>query len=255
METNTKLVSSIVSFGRRYCEEFLGGEDPNKLLNQPWFALRFFFGRACFQGRRDEISQKVFEATIATLSRYFENESFAQRYQELKHQKWKPVESELQKRIGKGKVGKARDIDMVLSTLDFIGQIKDLNIVASSVEQICAGKTTLHCKALQRSLSETGIISVGPKIAALYLRDVVSLFELEDKVPAESLYCLQPVDVWVRKLANKIQITDKHGDDLHIQKAFVALCQSQGVSPILFNQGAWYVGYKSFDIVLELLGG
>ncbi len=132
---NTTLVSSIVAYGHRYRNEFLK-YDPDKLLIDPWGALQFFFGRACYQGRRDDLSQKVYDAVIATLSPHLSDGGLTANYRRLSQQNWKIIEKELRNRIGKGKVGKARDVDMVLSTLDFVGQIPDWNIVKYSVEQI-----------------------------------------------------------------------------------------------------------------------
>lgn len=250
---NTTLISSIVAYGRRYRKEFLSEYDPDKLLTDSWGALQFFFGRACFQGRRDDLSQKVYDAVITTLSPQLSDGGLTVNYSRLNQQRWRITEKELRNHIGKGKVGKARDVDMVLSALDFIGQFPDRNIVKYSVEQIRRDKIDEHYKELQPARSGKGIIQVGPKVAAFYLRDVVSLYSLEDKVPAEFAFCLQPVDVWVRKLARRTGIADSNANDQEIQKAIVALCQEKGVSSLLFNQGAWYVGYKAFDVVLEML--
>lgn len=43
-------------------------------------------------------------------------------------------------RIGKGKVGKGRGIEIVLSILDFIGDLPSLNIVGYSVQKIKSGE-------------------------------------------------------------------------------------------------------------------
>jgi hypothetical protein len=82
---------------------------------------------------------------------------------------------------------------------------------------------------------------------------VVSLYQLEDKVSDEFAFCLQPVDVWVRKLAYKTGIVDSRASDKEIQEAVVALCREYGCSPLQFNQGAWYAGYFAFDLLLEML--
>ncbi|MFZ2423430.1 MAG: hypothetical protein WBD79_02290 [Anaerolineae bacterium] len=250
---NKRLIESIASYGNKYQERHLSEYNPDLLLKNWWEALDFFFSRACYQGRRDALSKRVYDAVTEVLKPEFGVTTRTANYQRLCQQEWKLVEQELRQRIGKGKVGKARDIDMVLSTLDFIGHISDLNIVRYSVEQITLGNIDEHYADLQSSRSSNGITQVGPKIAAFYLRDLVSLYHLEGKVPPASAFCLQPVDVWVEKLARELDIVDDDANQHHIQTAIIALCQKYEISPLLFNQGAWYVGYYAFEIVLEIL--
>jgi len=250
---NKTLFDAIASYGKKYREKHLSGIDTNKLINDFWPALDFFLSRACFQGRRDEVSDKVYEAVIEVLGPEFSVSKGTANYEALGQQKWKPLEKTLRSKIGKGHVGKARDVDMVLTTLDFIGQLSDLNIVKYSVGQVQHGNLHGHYVELQASQSKKGITQVGPKIAALYLRDLVSLYDLDNRVSNDDAYCIQPIDTWVRKLAYRLQIVDKEASDLKIQKAIVDLCTSRGASPILFNQGAWYVGRYASEIVLEML--
>ena len=133
---NNTLVYSIVQHGVRYHQEMLGGYDPEQLLTNWWSALDFFLGRACFQGRRDDVSERVYQAVAAVLSPLFCGKKRTVNYEEARRQEWRTVERELRQRIGKGKVGKARDVDMVLSSLDFIDQLPSLNIVDYSVKRI-----------------------------------------------------------------------------------------------------------------------
>jgi hypothetical protein len=256
MKSNIKksLVSAIASYGNLYHKMYISNYNPRSLLSNWWAALDFFVSRACFQGRLNVVSERVYQAVREVLTPEFAKRERTANYRELSQQNWKPIKKELSKRIGKGKVGKARDVDMVLSALRFIEQIPNLNIVGYSVEQIRLGKIEKHYEELQPSRSDKGITQVGPKIAALYLRDLISLYHLEDNVPLTFAFCLQPIDVWVEKLAHKLKIVGPNANHLGIQRAIVKLCQEQGVSPLLFNQGAWYVGYHSFDILTEMLG-
>lgn len=251
--TNRTLVEAIASYGIMHYETYLGDLDPERLAGDFWAALDFFFARACFQGRRDEVSAKVYVAVIDVLAPNFANAHGLANYEALRQQRWKPIEHALSARIGKGHVGKARDIAMVLSALDFIGRAPERNIVRYSLGHISAGRLNAHHVELQRSQSPSGIVQVGPKIAALYLRDVVWIFQLHQAVSAQDGYCLQPVDTWVRKLARRLNLVDENATDQAIQEAIVSLCECNGVSPILFNQGAWYVGINSFDVLLDLL--
>jgi len=250
---DASLVSSIISYSSRYHQEILGRYDPDELLENWWAALDFFLARACFQGRRDDISERVYREVVAVLSPLFCGDGGTANYWGECHQGWENAEGELKRRIGKGKVGKGRDVDMVLSALDFIGQLPALNIVSYSVERVQHGEIDKHYKELQRSQNKGGIIQVGPKVASFYLRDVVSLYHLEEQVPDEFAFHLQPVDVWVRRLAYKTGIVNDGASDGEIQKAIVDLCREQRCSPVQFNQGAWYVGYFAYELLLEML--
>lgn len=244
-----KLINEIASYGKIYRERLRGSYNTKELTSNFWLALDFFLSRACYQGRRDEISEKVYKAAVAVLEPELSTNDGASKYKILKEQNWKPVEIALRSKIGKGHVGKARDVDMVLKTLDFISALPDLNLVSYSVEQINNGNLEKHYAELQ-----TGIVQVGPKIASFYLRDIVSLGGLDDKILPGSAYCLQPVDTWVRKLVYRLKIVNEgERNPKKIQQAIVSLCEAKGVSPILFNQGAWYVGNHAYEILLELL--
>lgn len=250
---NSNFVRSVVQYGQRYRREMLGRYEPKRLLNNWWAAFDFFLGRACLQGRRDDISERVHQAVVEALSPLFSGENGVANYERERRSGWKEVEGALKQRVGQGKVGKARDVDMVLSALDFIGRLPSLNIVDYSVRRIQNGEIDKHYNELQHSQNKGGIIQIGPKIASLYLRDVVSLYQLEDKVSDEFAFCLQPIDVWVRKLAFKTGIVDNGANDKEIQEAIVALCREYGCSPLQFNQGAWYAGYFALDLLLEIL--
>lgn len=86
------------------------------------------------------------------------------------------------------------------------------------------------------------IDGISHKIAALFLRDVYSYFGGWHDTE-ESGYCLQPVDRWVRELAamcwNDVN-TDRNPEE--IARDIVRRCRNQGIDPIAFNKGAWFVG-------------
>jgi len=249
-----RFVERILALGQRYREEMLlRYYSCETLLSDWWQALRFFFGRAFYQGRRNEVSEKVFGAAMEVLDPICSARDGVQRRAEHEENGWRSVREQLGERIGKGKVGKARDIEMAISALEHVGRLPKCNIVASSVARIRASEIERDYKELQRRHSKTGIVQVGPKVAALYLRDVVSLYELEALVPEEFQFCLQPVDVWVRRLAKKTGLVAEAASDAAIRDAIVSMCRSLGCSPVQFNQGAWYAGSFAFELLLEQL--
>ena len=137
---------------------------------------------------------------------------------------------------------------MVISTLRYIHRLPRHNIVAYSADSIRAGRLRKHYVDLQES-----IYQVGPKVASLYLRDTVAALALEKNITTDSWICLQPIDGWVRKVACKSGMVTDSASDIEIQQTIVRLCTERGVSPLLFSQGVWYLGYNSLDLLLEML--
>jgi hypothetical protein len=247
------LISTIATFSDRYRQEHLDKYKPDQLLTDWWMALDFFLARVCFQGRRDTESEKVYRAAIEVLKQYFTSDDRDGKYEMLKTEGWLPLQKQLTACIGMGMVGKPRDIDMVLGTLEYIGKLPNKNITDHSVSEIKKGRLQQHYNQIQRAKSPGGIVQVGPKVASFYLRDVVSLYKLEESIADESAFCLQPIDVWVKKIAQKSGIAKPDSTHAEIRNAILAVCKQRGISPVLFNQGAWYVGYHAFDLLLDTL--
>lgn len=79
------------------------------------------------------------------------------------------------------------------------------------------------------------------------------MYSLEEYMSKEDLIFLQPIDTWVRKVAFKVGIIDNNEKDLLVREKIVKACLDLNVSTVKFNQGAWFLGSNSFDIVLENL--
>jgi hypothetical protein len=96
---------------------------------------------------------------------------------------------------------------------------------------------------------------VGPKLRAFVLRDLVTLFDAEERLrtdPESYMWC-QPVDVWVRFVANQLRaMTPAQSgrtsqgkypltrEDLAAACTIVDLSLDEQVSPLKVNQGIWY---------------
>ncbi|MEM2935507.1 MAG: hypothetical protein QXF32_04000, partial [Candidatus Thermoplasmatota archaeon] len=94
------------------------------------------------------------------------------------------------------------------------------------------------------------IKGIGNKVSALILRDFhcfLKLWRIQDEVPDEEKYRLQyrfqPVDRWVERFSN-LCWKDKKWSNKHDENAklIVECCYTEGINPISFNQGAWFVG-------------
>lgn len=250
-ELNNRVVTAIAANSNRFREHYFSTINPDELAGDWSRALDFFLGHACYQGRRDAISDEVYKRSEEILRSLFSGEERDMNYESGKRQNWAELRNRLSARIGKGQIGKARDVEMIISVLDFIGRLPGKNLLSYSISRIRSHQTRNHYRELQRAESKSGIVQVGPKIAAMYLRDVASLFGLEDYVGNESAFCLQPIDTWVRQIVIKLGLADEKADDPSIQQKMVQVCASLGISPLRLSQGMWYTGYNALDLLLD----
>lgn len=251
---NVTMLRKISGYGERYCQEYVyGASDPVAIARNWRSAFLFFMGKACMQGRRDTVSEKVRERVEMVILEKFPDDKDPKPLLDQRAREWRPVRLRLEREIGPGKYGKMRDIEMVVSALDYCARLPDCNIVNQSLKEIRAGRIVQHSNAIQASAKGNvgGIVQVGPKIAAFYLRDLVTLYQLEDFVAPSDAFSLQAVDTWVAKIAARLGIRAKSSEG--IQLALADGCRRARVSGIRFNQGAWYVGANSFQLLLEKL--
>jgi hypothetical protein len=240
---NEEAIKKVLQFGERFRNDNLPRAWKTRLEKDWYGGASLLISRAFYQGRRDEVSEMVEKAATPVLDRNFDGKQLSV----LKGFDFDALKGDLMTVIGKGKVGKERDADMIVDIFRFVSRLPGENLARCSVEAIERG----DIKKLYKDLMD--ITSVGPKIASLYLRDLVDLYDLESKIAPEDLMLLQPVDVWVRKVAQKTGIINYGASDEEIQKSILLVCQKAGVSALRFNQGAWYLGKNAFDIVIDNL--
>lgn len=226
-------------------------------VRRDWcLALIFFFDRAFYQGRNDQLSGCFEQATIRALSTVLVGSSSEKLSLLKESSRWlvrdqrkiagNPLWDALcgEYDIGKGKkygTGRERDKEMVLDTLGFIlSNCEGFNMLEHSIERIKNGNIAELSNQLH------SITSVGDKIASFFLRDTVFVYDLESSLKPEDYYYVIPIDIWVRRIAEKLGIEAD-------AKAIATVCQQNGVSPVRFDQGAWYLGSHSFSVLLDML--
>jgi len=243
-----EIIKKIISYGDKYTARHLTNVfDTNLMVNDWWAGLQFFLSRSFYQGRRDTISMRVEEKAMNVLKEFVKTNNNDATFL-INPNNFPQIENALSKVIGKGKIGRGRDIKMIISISDFISKLKERNIVNYSISKIKNGNIKEHFYELQN------IISIGPKITSFYLRDLICMYSLDSFMSEEDLVFLQPIDTWVRKVAFKVGIIDSiDEEDTIIREKIVKSCLSLKISTIKFNQGAWFLGYNSFDIILENL--
>lgn len=248
MDTKT-LVKQISRFHENYEKEFLRERIRNKntYLKNPKYALYFILSYSFYQGRRDEISAKFEKKAKDTLDLFLKNNNILSistsritRKDELKKEYL-----ELYELLEKKGVNKEGDRLMVVSLVNFIQSNHEKNILKFLIEKIKSKKVEEAYKNLDN------IWSIGPKIACLILRDIVYIYRLETHLDKKDYYFLQPIDTWVHKISKKIGLVNR--DKIYKNEAedITDRCFEVGVNPIHYNQGVWYIGANSLQIVLR----
>jgi hypothetical protein len=85
---------------------------------------------------------------------------------------------------------------------------------------------------------------VGPKLSSLILRDVVYLFNLEDRIdPVDRLY-FQPIDRWTRVVAEFVIEDYEDPADWILAGKLSKVVRKSGAKGVLFNMGVTYYGTR-----------
>jgi len=248
----------------------------DQIKNDWWLALINFFDRIFYQGRSDELSGRFEKVTLDALVQFFgsnKNQRLKkivqygnQGFLDYKKYGFTPKytssttghSSVLQKSFNrkdwpyttprginiKSGLGRGRDKEMVLNTLHFISTIPQYghNVLSYSIDHIQNNKIP----KLFKSFDE--IRSVGVKTASFFIRDTVAFYGLETPTFVYDKYT-QPIDTWVRQVCKKLHIVAKN-DNILVNK-IVQHCKVAGVSPIKFNQGCWYLGSHSLELIFQ----
>lgn len=241
------IIKKIASYGDVYTKRLLNPFfKKDTLLKNWWEGIQLLLHFSFYQGRRDDVSEKVEEKAMLILKLYFKGTNEDELIKQSQNN-FIEINEKLKDVIGKGKIGKGRDIQMVISILDFVSKLNEKNLAKYSISKINNSEVRKHYEELME------IIGIGPKIVSLYLRDLIYLFSLDNSITKEDLELLQPIDTWVRQLSIKIGLVENNANDELIRKKIVEACLNANVSNIKFNQGLWYIGSNAVDILLENL--
>lgn len=88
------------------------------------------------------------------------------------------------------------------------------------------------------------IRGVGPKLSSLILRDVVYLFNLEDRIdPVDRLY-FQPIDRWSRVVGEFVIEDYEDAPDWILAGKLSKVARLSGAKGVMFNMGVTYYGTR-----------
>src|SRR5262245_49615397 len=124
--TSKTAVQAIAALSERYCLECLNLPHLRResLEHDWWSGLRLFLNHSFYQGRSDEVSEKVELAAMPLLNRYFDGTDESR----LATTDYDKLAQELRVVIGKGNIGKSRDIEMIISILQFVARLPEKNL-------------------------------------------------------------------------------------------------------------------------------
>jgi hypothetical protein len=178
------------------------------------------------------VSEKVERVAMPILSKYFEDLDASQ----IESTDFYKLEVDLQTAMKQGKAGKG-GAKMLVSIFQFVAKLSEKNLTLYSVSQIRSGKLPVHYGELD------DIFQVGEKIASFYLRDLVCIYGLDALISKDELKFLQPIDVWVRRVAHRLNVisTEDCPED-EVRSKLIEACSQAGVSTFKFNQGALVPG-------------
>ncbi len=254
------MIKNIAKFGINYQDEYLFKfftKDllKNNLKSNWYLSLKFFFDRAFMRGRKDELSVFFEEKALKVLDYLFREGEDIKKLKNLNDNFFYI----LNQNLSDEGVNNRYDREMVIGIIKFISSKikKDFNIVNYTINNIENGK--IH-KVYDELLN---IRYIGHKISSFYLRDLVCVFD-EYKFNAKEQTYFQPIDSWVGKILIKLNVLKESGitkkiENLNslelylLRQTIVNKCLEASISPIEFNQGAWYIGKNSYDILLKNL--
>lgn len=281
MTYKQKLLMKNIEYYGKYCVQnfnttvFKTNYIKMKKIDTDWWeGLKFLLIHAFMRGRKDNLSYEYFEFTINKLNSCFMDKDIFSYERFQKYKEDYKVEFEIKKIKNKkdfnnfiekldntneivnilrndNKVSKSlknyKDIIMVLGVLNFVSNVTTKNITNYFIEKIKNGDV----KECYNNL--TGIKFIGPKIASFYLRNLTRFYKIRE-ISEENLKYFFPMDTWIIQVCQKVGIIDNNKlKEFEVREKIISKCLDNDINPLLFNQGCWFVGYFSFDLLINLL--
>lgn len=282
-------IKNIERFGERYSKKYLDTWGKDKLENNWWAALDFFFSHSFMRGRRDELSNEYHQFTIAVLGDYFSisSQTLDKSFENLKDKK-KFFGADIilkfkkEKDIVRGNSINHEDFEREISSRNpliktlltkrevkvkwddtaynkeiHLGNDQDIMMVLDVFNFIVSNKKRIHIYShLKGKIIESGIKAAYGELVKIYaIGDKIATFIIRDigmmnpEIIKDDFGFAFPVDTWVFKIANKIGCKIK--DIEEVKECLIRKCKKYEVDPLKFAAGLWFLGFHSLDILLE----
>lgn len=114
----------------------------------------------------------------------------------------------------------------------------DHNIIRWAARRLSAGDAVATNNELQ------AITGIGPKIASLFLRDVVTSHQVSE-ARLDDCRAILPVDVWIRRgVASITREPESAKEDHVVQDAALAIAKRLGIRIATLDTGLWVLGAR-----------
>ncbi len=121
----------------------------------------------------------------------------------------------------------------------------DHNIIRWAVRRMSSGDAVASHKDLQ------AITGIGPKIASLFLRDVVTSHQVSE-ARLDDRRAIMPVDVWVRRAVESIAHEPDLVNEDDVQNAALEIADRLGIGIATLDTGLWVLGARFARSKLKL---
>jgi len=286
---NKKTIKNIERFGERYCKKYLNIWDKDKLENNWWYSLEFFFSHSFMRGRRDVLSNEYHQFTNSTLKDYLSIDPMAINisYNKLKKDKIYLIKDIIldfksRKNILKRNSIAHGDFEKEISSKNpiitslllkkeikvkwderyylkkiHLGNDQDIMMVLDVLHFISTDKKHMNIyNYLNDVITESGVDGAYSELLNIYaIGDKIATFIIRDigmmnpKIIKGDFRFAFPVDTWVYRIANKLGCKGENID--RTKECLINKCKMYDVNPLKFAAGLWYLGFNSLDILLE----
>lgn len=252
---NVKLLKNISYYGELCFKNYYSSAlkeiniKNDELLVNWWSSIKYYFFHTFMRGRSDLLSIRYCKYTIKIIEDNLLNGNY----------NWDTFKAKIKNiddrtmLFGKSitinnrwvTLNNYKDVHMVVDSFKFFIKLNDGNVVIYFRNKIINGK-------LQELYEElTKIREIGDKIASFILRNTVRIHNI--KVAEKDLYYLLPIDTWIDKINIISGIYDNNTKKSEKKGIMIKNCSENNIDPILYNQGAWYIGFNSLDHIIDIL--
>jgi len=289
MINNYNVWKNIERLGTKYYQDNLADWSNEKLENNWWESLKFFFEHSFMRGRRDELSLEYYYFTIEALKDYFKinPDELDKSYSNIKKQikyfdyqyilKFKNDNKHLSKSIYmekfKNEVLDRNPIIELLKTKKKIklnggsknkwihlGNDEDIMMVLDVLNFISSDNykkniyTYFEKQIIPSNVSEVyeeliKFRAIGDKIASFIIRDIILINDEINDFTNSDMERGFPIDTWVNKIAEKLDCSGENINETKIN--FITGCKEYKINTFKFAAGLWYLGFYSLDLILE----
>ncbi|MBL8041274.1 MAG: hypothetical protein JNM04_07990, partial [Chthonomonas sp.] len=222
----------------------------------PYFSLRVFYSNYAFV-RRGKDRNMLSKFTVAALERVTTPDTIEKMLAEPDGSQIWEAFCQICEENGRKNVEQLNR-GVISGMVELAQEIYQIDGEGSIAGWIIAG-ILQNARIEPQFLRIVDIRGIGPKTTSTYLRDLVAVFGIEEKIDRIDRLCMQPIDRWVRLVAGDImtEIDIDETIDWVLAGKLTKYARRSGASGLKLNMGATYFGTQEvreperFDRVIE----